>query len=195
MTKRLTLPGALVLPSHPFFSAPPFLLLSLEGNNITPTMSCRLLRQISLVLMCSSTCGLVVLGSSTVATATGSSAVAASATTFAAAPATSSFSSTRSSLPSSSFLGLGRMLPLRTLMPPRPRPRTGVVVAREICKLDTADDYHALLEQAEAENRVVVIKFYASWCRACKAMAPKFAKMADEWPDIEFVSALPFSAC
>ena len=29
---------------------------------------------------------------------------------------------------------------------------------------------------------MVVIKFYASWCRACKAMAPKIDTIAEEWP-------------
>ena len=56
--------------------------------------------------------------------------------------------------------------------------------------LDTADDYHALVAKAQAENRMVVIKFYASWCRACKAMAPKFTRLADDWPEIEFYEIL-----
>ena len=33
---------------------------------------------------------------------------------------------------------------------------------------------------------IVVIKFFASWCRACKAMAPKISRVAEDWPDIEF---------
>ena len=31
---------------------------------------------------------------------------------------------------------------------------------------------------------LVVIKFYASWCRACKAMAPKIDAIAEEWPGV-----------
>jgi len=42
--------------------------------------------------------------------------------------------------------------------------------------------YSAKIAEAEAGNRVVVIKFYASWCRACKAMAPKFSRVAEDWP-------------
>ena len=152
-------------------------------------MSRRLLRSITVNVQLDvrSSC----LGSSTVATATGSSAAAASATTSAAAqPPPHSHQRRHHCRPHVPRWGGCCHAADAAGCAAHSR-----VVAREICKLDTADDYHALLEQAEAENRVVVIKFYASWCRACKAMAPKFAKMADEWPDIEFVSALPFSAC
>ncbi|EOD30826.1 hypothetical protein EMIHUDRAFT_232437 [Emiliania huxleyi CCMP1516] len=50
--------------------------------------------------------------------------------------------------------------------------------------------YRAKLAQAESESRVVCIKFYASWCRACKAMAPKYKRVADDWPEIEFCEVL-----
>jgi thiol-disulfide isomerase/thioredoxin len=52
------------------------------------------------------------------------------------------------------------------------------------------DAYNAKIAQAQAENRVVVIKFYASWCRACKAMAPKFSKVSKDWPELEFCEIL-----
>merc|ERR1711924_347095 len=52
--------------------------------------------------------------------------------------------------------------------------------------IHSAEDYHALIEAATAQNRHVVIKHYASWCRICKAMAPKYARVAKDWPTIEF---------
>ena len=35
---------------------------------------------------------------------------------------------------------------------------------------------------------IVVIKFFASWCRACKAMAPKIDTISGEWPQVELSS-------
>lgn len=62
---------------------------------------------------------------------------------------------------------------------------------REIKLIEDTDAYHALIEAATNENRLVVIKFYASWCRACKAMAPKFQRVADDAPpEMEFYEIL-----
>ena len=66
------------------------------------------------------------------------------------------------------------------------RHRSCVLSARDIERIEDTDSYHALIADATAQNRIVVIKFYASWCRACKAMAPKFVRTAEDWPDIEF---------
>ena len=84
---------------------------------------------------------------------------------------------------SAAFVG-SRSLPLARALP-RHLQRSAVV-ARDIPLLEDTDAYHQLIEDATAENRIVVIKFYASWCRACKAMAPKFVRVAEDWPDIEF---------
>ena len=47
--------------------------------------------------------------------------------------------------------------------------------------------YQALIDTATANDRITVIKFYSGWCRACKAMAPKFLRMADDFPQVEFL--------
>ena len=64
----------------------------------------------------------------------------------------------------------------------RSRHRSGALVAiqrpgtpGQIAPIKTTDDYHQLLQDATDQNRLVVIKFYASWCRACKSIAPKRA--------------------
>lgn len=51
--------------------------------------------------------------------------------------------------------------------------------------LPDEDAYNALIESAQQEDRLVVIKFFASWCRACKAMGPKYQRITEDWPEIE----------
>ena len=43
--------------------------------------------------------------------------------------------------------------------------------SRELTKLADDAEYQSKVDEAKRENKVIVIKFHASWCRACKAMA------------------------
>ncbi|CAB9516029.1 Thioredoxin-like 2 [Seminavis robusta] len=40
---------------------------------------------------------------------------------------------------------------------------------------------------ADEQDRLVVVRFYAKWCRACKAVEPLFYRMAHSMPDVKFV--------
>jgi thiol-disulfide isomerase/thioredoxin len=84
------------------------------------------------------------------------------------------------------LVATGDAFVVRSLPPRAPsRHRVGRIAA-EITRIPDTDAYHALVADATERNQLTVIKFYASWCRACKAMAPKFERVAEDWPDIEF---------
>jgi len=36
------------------------------------------------------------------------------------------------------------------------------------------------------KDKIIIIKFFAQWCRACKAIDPKYKKVAKEFPNIKF---------
>ena len=44
---------------------------------------------------------------------------------------------------------------------------------------------------AEAGDKLVVVDFTATWCGPCQRIAPIFAKMAEENPDVVFVKVNP----
>lgn len=52
--------------------------------------------------------------------------------------------------------------------------------------VETIQEYKTVV--ADEHDRIVVVRFFAPWCRACRAAAPLFRKMAGEFsPDVKFV--------
>ncbi|CAJ1946378.1 unnamed protein product [Cylindrotheca closterium] len=47
------------------------------------------------------------------------------------------------------------------------------------------DEWNALMEISK--SKAVIVDFTATWCPPCKMIAPIFAKMAEENPEVEFV--------
>jgi thiol:disulfide interchange protein len=81
--------------------------------------------------------------------------------------------------PASSFQDRMRRMVEQRQVKPKPRPNSLIkeVVTLEEFKQTVVDD---------AED-MVVVRFYAPWCRACKAMAPGYLKLAKVHPNIQFV--------
>lgn len=60
--------------------------------------------------------------------------------------------------------------------------QTSFKMVKEISSLE---EFKA--ELAAAGDKLVVVDFTAQWCGPCKAMAPKFTKMAEENKDVIFL--------
>lgn len=68
------------------------------------------------------------------------------------------------------------------------RPRGGRRDADRPANLRTArtlEEYKAVLD-AEHE-KIVVVRFFATWCKACKAIQPAYHRLASHHPDLVFL--------
>jgi len=51
--------------------------------------------------------------------------------------------------------------------------------------VNTLEEYKVVV--ADETERIVVVRFYAKWCKACKAIGPSFYRLANTYPNISFV--------
>jgi len=49
----------------------------------------------------------------------------------------------------------------------------------------TLDDYKLLV--GDEKNTIVIVRFFATWCKACQAIGPSFYRLARQHPNIKFV--------
>ena len=54
-----------------------------------------------------------------------------------------------------------------------------------VCTVDTLQDYRKVV--GEETSKVVAVRFYAPWCKACKAVEPLFYHMANKFSNVVFV--------
>lgn len=51
--------------------------------------------------------------------------------------------------------------------------------------VNTLEEYKAVV--ADETEKIVVVRFYAKWCKACKAIGPSFYRLASTHPNVKFV--------
>eukprot|EP00168_Porphyra_purpurea_P006820 TRINITY_DN1840_c0_g1_i10.p1 TRINITY_DN1840_c0_g1~~TRINITY_DN1840_c0_g1_i10.p1 ORF type:complete len:233 (+),score=70.05 TRINITY_DN1840_c0_g1_i10:690-1388(+) len=68
--------------------------------------------------------------------------------------------------------------------PPAASTATATPVAEPVAPITSFDEYMEMLEASAGQ--VAVLKFYAPWCRSCRAISPKVARLAHEFPEIRF---------
>eukprot|EP00984_Skeletonema_dohrnii_P026653 scaffold16018_cov120-Skeletonema_dohrnii-CCMP3373.AAC.2 len=49
------------------------------------------------------------------------------------------------------------------------------------------EDFANIIQEGRTKNQLVVVRFYANWCKKCQAIRPSFDKVASSKPQVIFV--------
>lgn len=60
-----------------------------------------------------------------------------------------------------------------------PRPSHKQEAPRNVFVVDNLKDYKTIV--GDERHKIVAVRFYATWCRACKAMAPQYYGLANKY--------------
>lgn len=52
----------------------------------------------------------------------------------------------------------------------------------------TIDEYLSLRAAAKEQSKLTVVKFTADWCNVCKTVQPRLDALANEFPNVQFIS-------
>lgn len=58
-------------------------------------------------------------------------------------------------------------------------------IPRNVHTVETLQDFKLIV--GEESSKIVAVRFFAPWCRACKVMQPLFYRMAHKFPNVVFV--------
>jgi len=60
-------------------------------------------------------------------------------------------------------------------------------VASNVRVAETEEEYLQALDQSREEGKLVVVRFFASWCKTCLAIAPSYNRLARRNPQVSFI--------
>lgn len=55
-----------------------------------------------------------------------------------------------------------------------------------VCVVDTLKEYKKHVGSCQG-NQIVCVRFFAPWCKACKAIQPHFYRLSREYPNVKFI--------
>lgn len=60
-------------------------------------------------------------------------------------------------------------------------------VAANVMTAKTEEEYTQALDRSREQGKLVVVRFFASWCKTCQAIAPSFNRLARRNPRVVFI--------
>lgn len=57
-----------------------------------------------------------------------------------------------------------------------------------VYEIDSIDTLNSMIDECEKNDKFLVIKASAVWCGPCKAVKPKYSKMAEKYTDVVFAT-------
>lgn len=65
------------------------------------------------------------------------------------------------------------------------KPRVSSKAPKNLMRIKTLEEFKKVV--GDEKDKIVVVRWYAPWCKACKAIAPSFYRLASQFPNVIFV--------
>ncbi|KAJ1455028.1 thioredoxin-like protein [Pelagophyceae sp. CCMP2097] len=75
-----------------------------------------------------------------------------------------------------------------------PKARRAPFVRHAVVEIKSESELEDAWAQGKAADKIVAVKYYATWCKACKTIEPRFRRMADEYTDAGTFYQVEFTA-